>query len=795
MLLATLRTVDGQPPPPPPPMWQYQGCFRDSTMGNRVIPTWLNATQGSKALQCEALAVAAGLDTTGLQYGGICFGCLGCNYSQYGPATQQQCTQPPFSPDLGGSFTNQVWKRYVPPPMNWWSMGCFKDNSSSTWSGALGYTDRIIYNALTPGTTFTLAQCQSSAAAAGYNIVGLQAGYNNGVAQCFACDGCNYAALGAWTQADTTAQPYGFSNCTSGIGGAWTNSVYMLGAYPPPPPPPPSPPPRPPPPSPPPPSPPPSPPPPSPPPPNPPPPLPSSRDAYCGRLTNRWKFDTAYGSTVVDSIGTWNGTVSGGVSFSSGAATFDGLTGYINLGTRTFGGAISIAFWFTVPTNALNAALVSFGQGAYTQYNNEIIFSSNGGGTLPGTGPWYMISSGAGGESGTNDYNNMGAGVYGTSLPYNTSWIHFALTVNNLTGYSTAYINGVQAYTSNTHSSVPPVVARTMLIGRADYNTGNFFNGSMADLQIATGYTLSGGDVANIYAGVGCPAPPPPPNPPPPPSPPPLPPPSPPPPSPPPSPPPTPSPPPSPPPPSPPPPSPPPRPAPPSPPPPSPPPPLPPPLPPSPPPPPSPQPPPFVGPLCSVGEAHRFTPNAYGNVTNGTYMTSHPLYDTGSASPWTATAGSTVKYNGASLSFDGTAGAYVNFGGVTFGATSFSITIWFKATNFGGTNPRIFDFSPALGSTVGVSLYHDTTGILGLMVNGTYPSSALGNLALNTWTHVALVVTPPSNASVYVNGGLVSTLTGFTVASATYVRPSGLGMTRWPGDSNFTGYIGDFSYK
>ena len=83
-----------------------------------------------------------------------------------GSATQAQCTKDSStSPDLGGSYTAQVYKRYVPPPMNWYNMGCWKENN------AAGGT-RVIYNQLTSATT--LAACQTAAAAAGYNIIGMQ---------------------------------------------------------------------------------------------------------------------------------------------------------------------------------------------------------------------------------------------------------------------------------------------------------------------------------------------------------------------------------------------------------------------------------------------------------------------------------------------------------------------------------------------------------------------------------------------------------------------------------------------
>jgi hypothetical protein len=336
------------------------------------------------------------------------------------------------------------------------------------------------------------------------------------------------------------------------------------------------------------------------PPPSPPPPLPSSRDAFCGRLTNRWMLDNV---SVVDSVGTWSGTVMAGVTFSSGAASFDGATGYIRLGTRTFGGSFSVAFWFQQYVSTLSNVIFSFGAGGGTAYTNEFAFLANGGGSLPGTGPCIAYGSGT--------WLNTLAGSYGTYFPINT-WVHVAITVNSATSAVTLFVNGAQAYSG---TATVPVAARSMLIGAANYGTTQFLNGAVSNVQFAAGYVFTAGDVSNIFAGTGCPAPPPPAPPPP----------SPPPPSPPPPSPPPPSPPPSPPPPSPPPPSPPPSPPPPSPPPPSPPPSPPPPSPPPPsPPPPSPPPPPpplakmlaaptYAGQLCysSFDECNMYSPCAY----------------------------------------------------------------------------------------------------------------------------------------------------------------------------------------
>ena len=109
-------------PPYPPPYpgittWAYEGCWNDcgSEMSGlpresngfyRVMPdlcgscdlyTW-NSIQ-----KCQTTAVELGLDTVGVQAGGQCFGCKGCDFTVLG-----QSSAP--CPSLGGGCTNQVYK-------------------------------------------------------------------------------------------------------------------------------------------------------------------------------------------------------------------------------------------------------------------------------------------------------------------------------------------------------------------------------------------------------------------------------------------------------------------------------------------------------------------------------------------------------------------------------------------------------------------------------------------------------------------------------------------------------------
>ena len=98
------------------------------------------------------------------------------------------------------------------------------------------------------------------------------------------------------------------------------------------------------------------------------PPLPPPPDFIpCPLVTNRWPLNSAFadGSVVIDSVGSWNGTAHGQYAYTSdrGGAVMlspgsvhtsfsptSGVpyalgAGYIDIGTRTFGGPMSWLFW------------------------------------------------------------------------------------------------------------------------------------------------------------------------------------------------------------------------------------------------------------------------------------------------------------------------------------------------------------------------------------------------------------------------------------------------------------------
>jgi hypothetical protein len=152
-----------------------------------------------------------------------------------------------------------------------------------------------------------------------------------------------------------------------------------------------------------------------------------------------------------------------------------------------------------------------------------------------------------------------------------------------------------------------------------------------------------------------------------------------------------------------------------------------------------------------------------------------------------------VKYNGNSLTFDGTSNAWVSFGNaVSFGGEAFSISVRAKFTSFAQDWSRVFDFQPSASTEAGVLLTHyETSNSLYFKVmngNNNFPST----WRLNQFDHVVLTCTPPNTCKFYFNGALVNTYTVGTLTTQTYSYVAGLGKSAYPANGYFSGEIADF---
>jgi len=152
-------------------------------------------------------------------------------------------------------------------------------------------------------------------------------------------------------------------------------------------------------------------------------------------------------------------------------------------GGATFGGAFSIAFWALVSSiNPGPARLFALGQ----PYNVQTL---------------AMME---------NNANSLEVAYWGSDLNYNfppaslKSWNHYAVTVD-ATGLFTVYVNGAAAGGTFSNGGAVPSVSRSLYLGKSTYPGDPFLAGSIRDFQLAIGAVFSPTDVANLFAGNGCP--------------------------------------------------------------------------------------------------------------------------------------------------------------------------------------------------------------------------------------------------------------------------------------------------
>ena len=235
--------------------------------------------------------------------------------------------------------------------------------------------------------------------------------------------------------------------------------------------------------------------------------------AACSRVTNAYAFEPGYynatASTFADLgagpalAATVHGAVAlstGGPLTNSGYLVFVDSSTYVQLPpASTVGAPLSVLVWVNVATTANpSSRLWDFSAGAANLDAFWVAAVCSGCSPTQGNLAWQL---GLPYES-TN-----------ISLPRNT-WAHFAMTVDASSTVS-LYLNGALQGTPVSSVSYPlrAVARNTMYLGKSQWDTDPPFAGGMASFQMALGSTFSAGDVANVYANIGCPSPPPPPSP------------------------------------------------------------------------------------------------------------------------------------------------------------------------------------------------------------------------------------------------------------------------------------------
>ena len=165
------------------------------------------------------------------------------------------------------------------------------------------------------------------------------------------------------------------------------------------------------------------------------------------------------------------------------------LSQYISLGSRKFGGPISIVFWARVDTLPGYNQLLDFGS-AGSSNSPDYVFLIGLAHGAPNL--FYLCGTAASGSS------------VSASFPATVTlgmWMHWAVTVD-ARGYATGYLNGVPAATTAGVCGVPITTRTNLMLGKSWW-ADPMLKGAIGDVQIME-YVLAPSEIASMYGGLGC---------------------------------------------------------------------------------------------------------------------------------------------------------------------------------------------------------------------------------------------------------------------------------------------------
>jgi hypothetical protein len=209
-------------------------------------------------------------------------------------------------------------------------------------------------------------------------------------------------------------------------------------------------------------------------------------DQYAGY----WKFDEAAGLTAFDSSPTGNhGTLQGGVTRVSGkmgsALDFDGLIGYVQVGSdlnQWLGGTASLSAWIKTTQLGKGDFFRCPGiTGIESGGNNNDIFW----GWLDATG---RIALQAGNGDAARSLNPINDG----------QWHHIGLTRDAISGQVKVYVDGVLNGTATSETGLK--TTKFYSLGRIE-SSGNSWQGALDDVRIYN-FVLGASDIQTL-AGLG----------------------------------------------------------------------------------------------------------------------------------------------------------------------------------------------------------------------------------------------------------------------------------------------------
>ena len=217
--------------------------------------------------------------------------------------------------------------------------------------------------------------------------------------------------------------------------------------------------------------------------------------------------DNAANTTVVDSIGSFDGTASTNTSnltatgkINEGFTLVSASSEYVALGTSTSlkpgTGDWSMAAWIKLPTGSANATVLADRDTGSLGTKEGFYFKANPGGA---SGKMECVL-----EASNNEYK-----AYQTSVTVSDdTWHHFALSWDNSTDTMKIYVDGSE-------DTTPTKVNDDVLTGDDISNASNtnigrrpnnqqYYDGELDDIRVYVGKVLSSGEVSTIYnSGTG----------------------------------------------------------------------------------------------------------------------------------------------------------------------------------------------------------------------------------------------------------------------------------------------------
>ncbi|HCO94907.1 MAG TPA: hypothetical protein DIU00_13305, partial [Phycisphaerales bacterium] len=207
-------------------------------------------------------------------------------------------------------------------------------------------------------------------------------------------------------------------------------------------------------------------------------------------LVAYWPMDEGSGTTVGDATGTWDGTITGSVTWVDGkegmALEFPGGQNYVDCGNVEIGPDMTLAYWCFNPEKTFER---SIGQhsGNYTTDPGWCVYSRN---ESEGT-VWFRVH-------GADDAWNGGDIIIPDNLP-NTEWYHLTFTFDGTTRELKGYLNGELKVSKNCEEG-RSIYPNTNDLRMGHVGTGEPFSG-MFDEVAVWNHVLTEGEILAVMAG------------------------------------------------------------------------------------------------------------------------------------------------------------------------------------------------------------------------------------------------------------------------------------------------------